>query len=395
MLRIAVSPCDRGAGFALLAISGWSGTSDPKALSLQRNQDQYYLNTGREWSSTPVWHDLPAMTKHNDGAISAIVGPNIIDALLASPNSVFLGSVSMADGTTQIARVDLQGQLLGSSAIGSTPTESGSGTGLFDLPQAEADPDPAPSTGFEDQPVDEHLEEGPREEVHQEEVPQEDSGPSDADTQAEKPPLSAWQPQKEPEPEKENQKEKKKPILLMAGGAAAALLILAGSAFLFLQEDETPVPAPPPAPCAFDGFQTANADAFIQACIETAPDAADLIAFYDAAVAEEQCDVARKVMTYFAQNGNNDVALEYARRFDPVFHEATACIAEADEETAAYWYEGPARVEDVLAMRRLGQILASRGEADFEYGRGVEYLEKAAAAGDADAQEALEELRGN
>lgn len=389
MLKITISSCERGAGFGTLNIAGWSVEAQPAELSLQRNQDQNYLDSDGSWSSTPVLHDLTPMQTGTANELSGTVGPNFIDALLTSPNSVFLGSVKMNDGSRAKAMVKLEGQLLGSSAMGESALLVAAGGGIFNIPEARAAQPPSAA------PVE--IEEPPQPQV--EELAAKDRADAVEDA------AHAANIQKDGSAGSD---KKKFPFPFLIAAAGAFIIAAGVMSYFFFRKTDVDVDgalevaavddeesaSAASAPCSFDGFDAADANGFVQACIASSPGVEALTTFYDAAVADNQCDVARKVMTYFAQNGGNDIALVYAKRFDPAFHAASGCIADANSETAAYWYEGPARAGDTLAMRRLGEILVARGAQDFEYQRGVDYLEKAVADGDNDAKKVLDGLNG-
>lgn len=104
------------------------------------------------------------------------------------------------------------------------------------------------------------------------------------------------------------------------------------------------------------------------------------------------CEAA---MIVFASAARVDAtaALQLARHYDPEHFSADPCIAAPDAETAAYWYERPARAGDPLAQRRLGQILTRRQASGPLFEQGVAWLKRAAAAGDPEAEAALAELR--
>jgi TPR repeat protein len=64
-----------------------------------------------------------------------------------------------------------------------------------------------------------------------------------------------------------------------------------------------------------------------------------------------------------------------------------------DAETATFWYEPAASAGNVEAQRRMGEILTSLYPSGFQYNMGLTWLEKAAKAGDAKAQAALDKLQ--
>lgn len=382
MLKIELLPSDRGPGFAILSIPATLGPG--AALAIQRNQDQKFLAEGGTWTSTQFWHDLSRMSPAGEG-VQAEVGPALVDSMLASPNLVYLGQVKR-DGSTaaQPARVLIKSGVLSSSAMGKQAAIIDSGYNIFAGPPAAplsepvAEPEPAPVS----------------ETAEQEEVPS-------------PPPLKEKAGQGGLSP-------------LVLGLIGLAVLLLAGLAvwWFFLRGGGAMPPSDEPAmedmmePSADeavvdDASQTSSpqmacdvsgatdATVFLQSCVSSEPDADTVIATAGAAEDAGQCEIVRRLLTYVSQKGQNEVAMHYAQQFDPDGFTASACFAEADAETAAYWYEGPAANGNVLAQRQLGKLLTADGPDGLEYNRGVELLDEAAAAGDAEAAQALEELETN
>ena len=102
------------------------------------------------------------------------------------------------------------------------------------------------------------------------------------------------------------------------------------------------VPAPsaaPLAPCSLAALSAAKDDLiFLQECLKTNPEAAQILEVIGAAKAAKRCDLMQRLYAFKSQSGDTTVALAYAREFDPEFHQV-GCIASSDKATAIYWYE--------------------------------------------------------
>ncbi|HLO77146.1 MAG TPA: hypothetical protein VK196_11890, partial [Magnetospirillum sp.] len=95
-----------------------------------------------------------------------------------------------------------------------------------------------------------------------------------------------------------------------------------------------------------------------------------------------------------ARGGSNDAAVAVARMYDPeTWTRQTSPMPQADAETAAYWYEPAAQGGNVEAQRQLGKIMAELTPSGFQHDKGREWLQKAAAAGDAKAKELLDKIK--
>jgi len=80
--------------------------------------------------------------------------------------------------------------------------------------------------------------------------------------------------------------------------------------------------------------------------------------------------------------------------YDPAyFSKDTSPLPNADPETAAYWYEGPAKDGNVVAQRNLGRVMMEQSPSGFLRDRAVQWLEKAANAGDAEAADLLSKYK--
>jgi hypothetical protein len=106
-----------------------------------------------------------------------------------------------------------------------------------------------------------------------------------------------------------------------------------------------PVPVPvvaapePVAPCAVDALaQTDDDIAYLQRCVQSTPSTEQVLAVIAAGKAAQKCDLIQRLYAHAAQNGNSDVALAYAKEFDPLTF-AGGCFNAPEPATAVYWYE--------------------------------------------------------
>lgn len=94
-----------------------------------------------------------------------------------------------------------------------------------------------------------------------------------------------------------------------------------------------------PAPCSLAALSAAKDDLiFLQECLKTNPEAAQILEVIGAAKAAKRCDLMQRLYAFKSQSGDTTVALAYAREFDPEFHQV-GCIVSPDKATAVYWYE--------------------------------------------------------
>jgi hypothetical protein len=104
--------------------------------------------------------------------------------------------------------------------------------------------------------------------------------------------------------------------------------------------------------------ETDDSLSFIQTCMKTGPSSKELMEVIEAAKESNRCDVMQRLYAYKAQAGDPDIALAYAREYDPEYFEPYGCVDSADIETAVYWYELAVLngVEDVSALERLQKL---------------------------------------
>jgi TPR repeat protein len=86
------------------------------------------------------------------------------------------------------------------------------------------------------------------------------------------------------------------------------------------------------------------------------------------------------------------LAERLARRYDPEGFEPTPCFPQAKPDSAMVWYQNAAEQGIPAAQRRYGELLLGEAASGPIYQDAVDWLRKAATAGDAAAAKRLETL---
>lgn len=153
---------------------------------------------------------------------------------------------------------------------------------------------------------------------------------------------------------------------------------------------ETAAPPTPPAPPPPDQV-TATGKALADDLKRQQLAPADL--FQRAAQADQtgDCEAAIRL---FIEAANRDTAFAdgLARRYDAEGFQASPCFAEPKPDSAMVWYERAAQAGMPHAQRRYGELLLGETSAGPVYRDAVDWLRKAAAAGDAAAASRLATL---
>ncbi|MHC8289981.1 hypothetical protein ACYZUD_24850 [Pseudomonas sp. XS1P51] len=305
-------------GQACLTVKKWQGAHERLEFSIQRNQDQFYLQDKQAWSNNPFWFKVTHFSIGASGeALETLIGPEVVDPLLeGSASSQF--------------RIELREQSLDHSdtgvirpGVGLLPSTAGGQTrSTYDAANlATPNPIAAPAPEIPELPeltLSTAEPEVEVESVHTDPV---------------------YTPP--PAPVKKSNKG-------LIGLAIVVLLLLAAGVGFWLSKR---APAPTPAVAA---AAPANADAqactlesmnslpeltFVQTCIKAAPNSAKLLEIINEAKAGKHCGVAQRLYANRAQAGDALIANAYAREYDPKYLKASECFPAADNATAAYWYE--------------------------------------------------------
>jgi hypothetical protein len=343
-------------------------------LAIQRSSDDAFLGTELHWQTTPYWHVCYRIEgSQRDLRLSA--GSEIVDGVITS-------SVHALRVLIRAGRVREQGILRIRQLVGSPARAGGRTTEPVQASPTMGDPIIAS--------------EGP-------------------------PPASTDEP--------DSRRHR------MAAGFLLLLLLLvavAGGAWLFgwldplivpegpLEATTADPPAPPgepstgqrtstvaeperhdpvkPAGARVEVTETAPAPPnglsgrqFVQHYLGQAPSAEELYARARDREQEGDCEAAILLYTRGAA-ADPGIAAEVAHLYDPGGFEPSPCIESPNRENALVWYQDAARAGVLRAQSRLGALLVEQAGSGVTREQGVEWLRRAGAAGDADAQRILGEI---
>lgn len=332
-------------GQARLAVKKWSGANEKLEFSIQRNQDQLFLQGGQNWSNNPFWFQVARFNLGADeGVLETLIGPDVVDPLLeGSGSSNYRIELRERDGGLADQGVVRPGQGLLSSIAGGA-TRSIYDSGNLSAPEAPLVIPDMPSLKLsEPQPAAEPVNAAPEPE-----------------------PMTAEPVVTEPAT------HKKRSLLPLILGLLILLTIALGLWFwLKKPAAEAPVEAPPAAtepaaasepvaagPCTLESMASQNELSFVQNCIREAPDSTALLEIIATAKTAGHCGIAQRLYANRAQAGDVQIAHAYAREYDPQFHQPSTCFAEADAATAAYWYETilTSAPDDTQARQRFEEL---------------------------------------
>jgi hypothetical protein len=385
-----------GAGSAVLRVGGNLDTPESVALAIQRN-DGLYLGPAQVWQTSPHWHPQFGVQPRS-GGLAMELGAEIVDGVIDAGGVPLKVSLRL-DEREESGVLRIRGELIGSGAA---------------APVARPARPPAPDLPLrsDDNIPDLPLEPGP-----------------DAGTDV-PPPLVA-----EPPEHRRRHPAKKRPrwllFLLLVLLAAAAGGWYLGLFAPFIdgpakngQSSSPPPESPTISPEPDDKPLQVTPDATVQEPPVTAPStgsdpaapreetatsppltglayALEFLAdhptpnaiFAQGTKAEQagDCDAA-VVLFNSAADQDPAQATQLATRYDPEGFKPGPCIDQPDAPYAIIFYGDAAATGAVVAQRRLGQLLTAREASGPTFEEGIEWLRKAAGAGDAPARASLEQL---
>lgn len=301
----------QGPGYAIITLEGSSiESAGDLSFSIARNQDGRFLSANGQWEPSETWHT--SQEQQVEGAVVRCwVGTQVVDALLANPQMQYRILVKAAEESFQ-GIMRLSTELFASSARAAAPAAA-----AFTPP-----PEPVVPVAVE-APVIEAV-------------------PA---------PLPTTPP-------------KKSMVLPLVLGLVALAVIGAGLWWFLSGADQpsadvvasAPVveqPAVEPVapvvepvnepviavPCSVDALaQTDDDIAYLQRCVQSTPSTEQVLAVIAAGKAAQKCDLIQRLYAHAAQTGNSDVALAYAKEFDPLTFSG-GCFGAPEPATAVYWYE--------------------------------------------------------
>ena len=357
---IATDPAVPGEAQLLIRLRGVTDLVESLEFALLNNQ-QNYLQEGDQWSPAPHWFSISGGYPLQSGS-GFRVGAAIVDPLLVNQSPIQL-HVKLASGedrhtTLQVARE----AVLPSSARGEVGEYGGSSVISTPVVEAPQVPELAP-VGL---PVEIEL---PAFSAEPEPEPEVEAEPEPVPVATPLPMASTAAP------------KSKTPLIL---GGVVLLLLLGALIFWFSRPADAPSAAAPVTDsiadtaaepvtdptaetaaelvaaepvvneasgeatddgCSATNLATKSELAFVQACIAEQPPTDALLAVIQNAKSAQKCGVAQRLYANRAQGGDSKVALAYAREYDPKFHQSNDCFKEADNATAAYWYDTALQVE--------------------------------------------------
>ncbi|UNH39187.1 hypothetical protein [Moellerella wisconsensis] len=304
-------------GYALLTIRNWEGDTESVSLSIQRNQDNGFLNEQGEWVGNAFQHQLSLEENGDDCHI--LLGKNFVDALIGHQQMSYRLTLKDQDGTQDIGALSIHSGVLSSLAEGQSEALKSSA----DLQTSHA---AAPIIAPEPEaPV------LPEAVIAESVIPHPEIEATISETPASR------------------NKSKAGIITLII----ILLLIIAGALAWFLlfkdkptdtSVESAPMAATPslntaiPGACSVEKMHSGSAVDFVKTCLLSQPSGAEIITVINAAKDNQQCDIAQRLYAYKAQSGDNTIAMQYAREYDPETANKAGCFA-TDKETAMYWYE--------------------------------------------------------
>lgn len=355
-----------GPGYGLIRIGGLERTAGRLEFCLERNQGSApFLGPGGTWQAQEFWHgvvgtgpvdslpvdigeggDIEAAPGQTPAIPHAIpVGPEIVDPIVSQPHSVVFRLTLSVDGARYPCVLRIQRPLLGSGAYFEAKPAS--------APQLEPEPIPEPAP-----------------------VPEPESVP-------------APEPLPEPVPVPVSRSSRR----LWLG--FALLLVLAGAGAWAWRDCRIP---------ALPGPQCQTAEPKTEQNAEVQPisppqhctglSAEDCLAAAQKSLTARQPDVARQLFQEAAELGTPKAYIQLGRMYDPdTWSAETSPAANADWETAAYWYDEAARTGDQDGRLGAGRLYCRNTQDPAFLSHALELLRKAIAEapGDAAAEALLKE----
>ncbi len=321
-IRVDLLPLEPATpGQARLTVKKWQGADSHLEFSIQRNQDGYFLQQGKQWSESAFWFKVASLAPGNEGeGLETLIGAEVVDPLLeGSHNSNFRIELrEQGQDLSDFGVIRPAAGLLPSSAGGATRSSYEAATLTPPAPEIPAVPETpaAPELELPEPAAQEPLAEPVAPLVEQ--------------------PAPAVAP-----PRKTGR------VLPLAIGLLVALVLAVGVWFWLQQKGSAPLAAtaaapvaqPVDGPCTLDSMASQNELSFVQNCIKQAPASAALLEIIATAKANQHCGIAQRLYANRAQAGDIEIALAYAHEYDPAAHSPSDCFREPDPATAAYWYE--------------------------------------------------------
>lgn len=326
-IKVSIHPdAARGPGHAVIHFEPCPVQTDPQVqFSIERNQDGQFLGSNAAW--VPTMELLAPSNSQIDGStLKCEIGPSIVDPLLANSQMQYR-LIAKIDGSPFQGVVRVTAGVYPSAArTSSQPTEPVTpiAAAAIDTPVDPAAPDVSvPPAGTPATPS------------HQKKFPlipvlagimllallgigiwwflsnQTSTVGVTTTTQTQ---ASAPEPSTEPDPTAQSNDP------------------------AVTQPTATPAPVAV-APCSVDAFdQFENDFDYLQNCVDSKPTTEQIFAVIESGKKTNRCDLIQRLYAHEAQAGNAEVALAYAKEFDPESPRGE-CFTAPEPDAAIYWYE--------------------------------------------------------
>jgi hypothetical protein len=372
-LKIDLHPA--GPGSARLLILGSRPAPETVSLALQRN-DGRYLGLDRQWQVTPHWHPIFTAEPLSDG-LRLSLSTDLVDSIVGVGGAPLRVAVRL-DGVEDAGTLRIRGALIGSGAA---------------APRAAA-ADPLDETVTVRRPGSDSA------------------GDQDADDFTLDLDDHAGHGRVKPSPPRWPWIALVALLLLAAaGGAAWWMGWLGGVGDSSVPETDMPPVADASSDSSPDQTQdpesvdtrestpeedavpTLSGIALARQFLDGGPTPA---AIFERAEELEQASDCPAAYALFSEAANADpiFAARLARRYDPLSHRPSACIAAPDIPYAIVYYSDAAEAGDIQVQRRLGQLMAEHEPSGPTHEAGLAWLRKAASAGDVEAARSIERFGG-
>lgn len=429
-LKIDLHP--DGPGRARLVILGPGTVPETIALSLQRN-DGSFLGPERQWQATIHWHPLFNAHPTPEGVEMAL-GPELIDGVISLGGAPVRALMRM-DGSERAGILRMRGPLIGSGAA-AEPRADGPrfANALQGVPEQSPDEDPAEGAEAPPSPVTEHaaspgspgFKSGPPRAVRRRRLTLMIGALLGASTLM----LGtahfagwlgdAWWPWKDrtdligtPAPPP--------PLAPLDSGKAAADQAgaegeasgagpgeVARDTAAAAETEAQPSPSgerEPGAAAPLESSQPVAADtgpmggdrqpeqgiALARRFLASGPEPDAVFTQAEQLETAGDCPAAYALFSE-AANADPGLAARLARRYDPLTHRASPCIEAPDIPYAIVYYSDAAEAGDIEVQRRLGQLMAERERSGPTHEAGIDWLRRAASAGDTEAARLLQAM---
>lgn len=360
-LNIELTPS--GPGVALLEVAGVEAIPERIALALQRN-DGHWLGVDRQWQDTPHWHPMFTAEAAPDG-IQLLLGADLVDCIIGVGGSPLQVTMRL-DDATDAGVLRIRGALIGSGARAQVHPDDGDTVILRPIPR------PAPEADAPQAPSDDRID-----------VATTPEGPLSTTEATSRSPRWPWIALV---------------VVLVLAAVGAGLWwfgladpleppVVASPPESATSLRETEPPTTPEPSIAPDATGATLARAFLAGN-------PDLEAVFTRGEKAEQDGDCAAAFALYSEAANRDpgLAARLARRYDPRTHTAGPCISKPDAPYAIIYFKDAAEVGDTAAQRRLGQLMVERESAGPTHEAGLQWLRRAAQAGDEEATRILDGL---